>query len=170
MKRILAILLLLVLGLLMFALPYAVADPAEPEPPAAPGVAVTTPPAEPQAQPIVIYTTGADPPMVDLTPLLQAVLSLAVTLITAFLIPWINAKYSAEQRWKIAAVYNTLVYAADQIFSAAEGEKKLKWVEDQLAARGITADRATIEAEVKKMKGLGYAITEGIADPPMNAT
>lgn len=101
---------------------------------------------------------------VDLTPLLQAVMSLAVSLVTAFLIPWIRAKYSAEQRRRIAAVYQTVVYAAEQMFGAGAGEEKLQWAVGQLAAKGFTVDRATLEAEVKKMQSLGGEVL-GEGDP-----
>lgn len=108
--------------------------------------------------PITLATaTFVDPPAaaVDLTPLLQAVISLCASLITAFLIPWIKAKYSAEKRQRIAAVYQTLVYAAEQLFGTGAGDKKLKWVIDQLYAKGFAVDRAAIEAEVAKMQNLG---------------
>ena len=112
--------------------------------------------------------TGApgNPPAVavDLTPLLQAVLSLAVTLVTAFLIPWIRMKYSYEQRQRIVAAYQTAVYAAEQMFGAGMGEKKLEWAISQLEAKGIIVDRSVIEAEVRKMQSLGAAmLAEGEA-------
>lgn len=103
---------------------------------------------------------GGDSPAVaiDLTPLMQAVVSLAVSLITAFLIPWIRAKYSYEQRQRIVAAYQTVVYAAEQMFGAGTGEQKLEWAASQLEAKGFLVDRATIEAEVRKMGALGAAM------------
>lgn len=95
---------------------------------------------------------------IDLTQLMQAIVSLAVTLITAFVIPWIRARYSFEQRQRIAAVYQTIVYAAEQMFGAGMGEKKLEWAVQQLEAKGFVVDRAAIEAEVRKMQSLGAAI------------
>lgn len=103
---------------------------------------------------------GGNPPAaaIDLTPLMQAVVSLAVSLITAFLIPWIRAKYSYEQRQRIVAAYQTVVYAAEQMFGAGTGEKKLEWAASQLEAKGFFVDRAAIEAEVRKMQSLGAAV------------
>jgi len=100
---------------------------------------------------------GGNPPAgaIDLTPLLQAIVSLAVSLITVFLIPWIRARYSYEQRQRIAAVYQTVVYAAEQMFGAGAGERKLQWAMDQLEAKGVIVDRAALEAEVRKMQSLG---------------
>jgi hypothetical protein len=95
---------------------------------------------------------------IDLTPLLQAVLSLAVSLITAFLIPWIRAKYSYEQRQRIVAAYQTVVYAAEQMFGSGMGEQKLEWAVRELEGKGMIVDRAAIEAEVRKMQSLGAAL------------
>ena len=95
---------------------------------------------------------------VDLTPLLQAVVSLSVSLITAFLIPWIRARYSIEQQQRIVAAYQIAVYAAEQMFGAGTGEKKLQWVVEQLEAKGFLVDRTVIEAEVRKMQSLGAAV------------
>jgi hypothetical protein len=95
---------------------------------------------------------------VDLTPLLQAVVSLAVSLITALLIPWLRARYSSEQLRRVQAVYQTCVYAAEQLFGAGAGERKLQWVQDQLSAKGFTFDRAAVEAEVRKMASLGASL------------
>lgn len=100
---------------------------------------------------------GADAP-VDLTPLLEAVASLALSLITAFLIPWLRARYSTEQRRRISAAVEIAVCAAEQIFGAGAGDKKLEWAIGQLEEKGFRVDRAAIEAEVLKLKGLGRAI------------
>ena len=151
-------LLMLALVLMSLAIPFmAMAEAAAPEPDT-PTVDVVDPPAIPDLQPAVVYTTGADPPKVDLTPLLQAIVSLAVSLITAFLIPWIRAKYSYEQRQRIAAAYQTVVYAAEQMFGAGMGDQKLDWAEKQLKAKGFIVDRAVIEAEVRKMQSLGVSL------------
>ena len=165
MKKLITLILVMALIVLM-AIPILVTAATITQPPDTPGVTVPIEPVTPDTQPVIVYTTGADPPAaaVDLTPLLQAVVSLAVTLITAFLIPWIRAKYTYEQRQRIAAAYQTVVYAAEQMFGAGMGEEKLEWAIKQLGAKGFTVDRTAIEAEVKKMKGLGYAILDGVVD------
>jgi len=106
---------------------------------------------------------AVSPVTIDLTPLLQAALSLAISLVTAFLIPWIRAKYSFEQRQRIAAAYQTVVYAAEQMFGAGAGERKLQWAEEQLEARGFSVDRTALEAEVLKLQSLGKAILQDAA-------
>lgn len=162
MKKILALFLAMI-AVMIVAFPcLAIAETAA-QPPDTPAITMPLDPIAPTAQPVIIYTTGADPSAatIDLTPLLQAALSLAVSLITAFLIPWIRAKYSFEQRQRIAAAYQTVVYAAEQMFGAGAGERKLQWAEEQLEARGFSVDRTTLEAEVLKLQSLGKAILTG---------
>ena len=155
MRKVFSLLLALLLMLCITA-PIALATATFVDPPEQ-SETVSAEPASVEHRLIIPYSPGADPPTaaVDLTPLLQAVISLCASLITAFLIPWIKAKYSAEKRQRIAAVYQTLVYAAEQLFGTGAGDKKLKWVIDQLYAKGFAVDRAAIEAEVAKMQNLG---------------
>jgi hypothetical protein len=87
--------------------------------------------------------------MIDLTPILQAVIALAAVLITAFVIPWIKSKTTKEQQELLRAVVSTLVVGAEQIYGAGNGEKKLAWVLTEMERRGYTADRVVVEAQVK---------------------
>jgi uncharacterized alpha/beta hydrolase family protein len=165
MKKILSLMLLLIV-IAILGIPYLAIAEINAQPPDTATPVVQEAPATPDLQPVVVYTTGADPPAaaVNLTPLLQAVISLCASLITAFLIPWIHAKFTSEQRQRISAVYQTIVYAAEQLYGAGHGDEKLKWAVEQLEKRGLTVDRPTIEAEVKKLQGLGYAILDGATD------
>lgn len=93
---------------------------------------------------------------IDLTPVLQAVISLAAVLITALLIPWLKTKLSLEQQQKFAAVVRTLVYAAEQIYSTEKsGSNKLAYVKRELESRGYTVDEAVIEAAVRELASIG---------------
>lgn len=87
----------------------------------------------------------------DLTPLLQALIGIAVTLITSLLIPWIKAKTNAQQRANIRAWYRIFCLAAEQIYGANNGEQKLQYVIEKLREKGIVVDRPTIEATVMEL-------------------
>lgn len=87
--------------------------------------------------------------MIDLTPILQAILALLAALITYKLIPWIKAKTSLEQQNLLLSVTSVLVFAAEQIYGAGCGEDKLDYVIAELENRGFTADRAAIEAVIR---------------------
>jgi hypothetical protein len=172
MKRILALIMVLCLVLILLISMGAIcmAETVAQTPQGPPETAVMTPPTAAETQPAVVYTTGADPPKIDLTPLLQAILSLCVSLITMFLIPWLRSKYSAEQRQRIAAVYQTIVYAAEQIFGAGRGNEKLDWATIQLEAKGMTVDRAILEAEVRKMQSFtDVLLAEPVSGAPPGA-
>ena len=87
---------------------------------------------------------------IDLTPVVQAIICLAATLITCFLIPWIKEHTTQAQQANMRALVKTLVYAAEQIFQPADGNVKLQWVKDQLAAKGYDVDIPEIEAAVSQ--------------------
>lgn len=100
---------------------------------------------------------------IDLTPVLQAVISLAALLITYRLIPWLKAKMSAEKQAYFAAVVKTLVYAAEQIYKADKGAEKLAYVQRELEARGFDVDTAAIEAAVRELTASGAEEWKGLA-------
>lgn len=104
--------------------------------------------------------------MIDLTPILQAVIALAAALITAFVIPWIKSKTTLEQRNLLLSVITSLVYAAEQIYGAGHGEDKLAYVVEQLKERGLTVDVAAIEAIIKEQYDLLHNRKIADTDPP----
>ncbi len=102
--------------------------------------------------------------MVDLTPVLQAVISLAAVLITGWLIPWIKTNIDTKKQQMLAALIKTLVYAAEQIYVAdGSGEYKYEYVKRELKKRGYTVDTAAIEAAVRELAAEG---AEKWCDPP----
>lgn len=96
--------------------------------------------------------------MIDLTPIIEALIGLLATLITVKLIPWIKARTTNEQQAAIRATVRTLVFAAEQMYGAGKGEEKLAYVVDQLMLKGIAVNRAEIEAAIKENINR-YAVT-----------
>ena len=95
--------------------------------------------------------------MIDLTPVFNAIIALAAALATAFLIPWIRSKTTAEQRDELLIWVDIAVAAAEQIFAGSgRGEEKKAYVLKFLEERGFKVDFESldmlIEAAVKKMK------------------
>jgi hypothetical protein len=78
--------------------------------------------------------------MIDLTPILQALIGLLATIITVKVIPWIKSKTTEQQQINLAAAANIAVYAAEQIFGAGQGEIKLQYVKDSLQRVGFDVD------------------------------
>ena len=88
--------------------------------------------------------------LIDLTPIVEAIIALLAAIVTSKVIPWIKAKTTNEQQILMSATVRTLVFAAEQLYGAGEGAKKLDYVIAELEKRGFTADRAQIEAAVKE--------------------
>ena len=65
---------------------------------------------------------------IDLTPVFQAIISLAVALVTYKLIPWIKARTDEKQQNLLQATVKILVFAAEQMYGAGKGEEKLDYV------------------------------------------
>ena len=96
----------------------------------------------------------------DVTPILNAIIALAVTIITSVLIPYIRKRFSAEQLAEIQSWVKIAVAAAEQIYNGqGRGPEKLKYVKAWLAEHGITYNEseldAMIEAQVYALKGAG---------------
>lgn len=83
-----------------------------------------------------------------MTAIFQAILALLAAIITYKVIPWIKARTTNEQQSLLKATVRTLVYAAEQLYGAGEGAKKLDFVVQQLEKQGFTANRVEIEAAV----------------------
>lgn len=84
--------------------------------------------------------------MIDLTPIFQALICLIASIITYKLVPMIKAHTTEKQRKLIEAAVETAVFAAEQMYGAGEGQKKLEYAVNWLKERGYTVSRAEIEA------------------------
>lgn len=84
--------------------------------------------------------------MVDLTTIIIAVLTLIFSLITAFLIPYIKTKVSAEQFATIKLWVQVAVQAVEMLYvGSGRGEEKKKYVIEFLNSKGFTLNAEEIE-------------------------
>lgn len=94
--------------------------------------------------------------MIDLNPLFEAIITLAATTITVFLIPWLRARYGNETLEKARSWVEIAVYAAEKVYGAGHGAEKLAYAEQVLAQHKIKLDfdtlLAMVDAEIKKME------------------
>ena len=108
--------------------------------------------------------------MIDLTTIMQAVISLAAILISIYLIPFIKQKLGAEKLNKVLTWVETLVACADQIYQRHEGEAKKQYVIERLTCilkqYNLTVDMQVledlIEAEVLRLHS--ELKSEGVID------
>lgn len=94
--------------------------------------------------------------MLDFTPLFEAIITLLAAVITMYVVPWIKEKYTADQLYKIKAVVEIAVYAAEKAYGAGNGKEKFKCVERILEDYGIELDTARlnslVDSTIKKME------------------
>lgn len=95
--------------------------------------------------------------MVDLTQVIVALLTLAFSAVSAFLIPYIKAKVSSEQLDTIKFWVNIAVEAAEMIYTGTgRGQEKKAYVVKLLNSKGFTLNPeeidSIIEAAVLELK------------------
>ena len=93
--------------------------------------------------------------MTNLTPILEAVIALAVALISVFVIPWFSSKTTANDREDLLKWVDIAVAAAQQLFYQLNGAERLDYALDFLAKQGFDVDDAAVlnavEAAVLKL-------------------
>ena len=91
----------------------------------------------------------------DMNDVVKAVVTLLATLISAFVIPWIKNKTTAQQRDKLLTWVQVAVAAAEQLFDEKQRKDKKEYVALFLAGKGfdvLTPEVETcIEAEVLRL-------------------
>jgi len=88
--------------------------------------------------------------MIDLTPIINAVIAIAAAVATAFLIPWIRSKTTEGQRKELAAWIKIGVAAAEQLYAGqGRGEEKKAYVLKFLADNGYSVDLESINAMIE---------------------
>lgn len=94
--------------------------------------------------------------MIDLTPILEALIGLVAALVSLYLIPWLRARTTAEQQAHIRAAVEVAVFAAEKVYGAGRGDEKLTYALAKLESMGIDIDEervgAMIEAAIKQME------------------
>ena len=86
--------------------------------------------------------------MIDLTKILIAIIDLLAAIITYKLLPLIKAKTNEKQQALLEAAVETAIFAAEQIYGAGKGHKKLEYAVTWLSDRGYNVSRTEIEAAV----------------------
>lgn len=93
--------------------------------------------------------------MTDLTFIVEIVVALVGALVTAFLIPWLKTKLSADQTAVMLAWVKIAVSAAQQLYHDLDGAERLEYALAILEQKGYDINsavvRSAIEAEVLKL-------------------
>ena len=102
---------------------------------------------------------------IDLTPIFQALIVLVAALITRYIVPWIKAKTTLDQRREIRDLVSILVFAAEKLYTGSgRGEEKLAWVKERLDAHGYKLDAdelvELVNAEIAKLESTAPVVVE----------
>lgn len=101
--------------------------------------------------------------MIDLTPIVNALITLIGLLLTTFLIPYIRLKVSTEKLEQVKKWATVGVKAAEMIYNeAGMGQAKKEYVRKFLESKGYKLDvdtvDALIEATVREMQQEAFEI------------
>lgn len=87
--------------------------------------------------------------MVDITPIAEAIITIIVTIVGAFVIPMIKRKIGAEKLTKILKYIEVFVAAAEQLFDKTACEAKKQYVLDKIAEKGFKIEPEILDAEIE---------------------
>ena len=84
--------------------------------------------------------------MIDLAPIMEAIIALVVAVITAFVIPWLKGKIDADKLEQIKLWVTVAVEAAEQLYNGTgRGEEKKAYVVKFLQEKGFTIDPDSLD-------------------------
>jgi len=86
--------------------------------------------------------------MIDITAIAEAIISLVVLVVGAFLVPLIKRKIDAATLNKILKYIEVFVGAAEQLYDKEQGEEKKAYVLAKLAEKGYILD-GSIDAKIE---------------------
>lgn len=84
--------------------------------------------------------------MMNVTPIVEALILLVVAFIGCFVIPFVRSKTTAAQRQELQAWITLAVQAAEQLYAGqGRGEEKKRYVVEWLENHGIYIDADQLE-------------------------
>lgn len=93
--------------------------------------------------------------MTDLTPIINAAIALLAALVSAFVIPWLKRKTTAQDREELLKWVEIAVAAAQQLYHQLNGLERKQYVQAFLASKGYDVNdedvNSAIEAAVLKL-------------------
>lgn len=87
--------------------------------------------------------------MINLTPILEAVIALAVAIITAFVIPWVKSKTTSQERDELLKWVDIAVAAAQQLYHHLDGADRWDYAMTLLAEQGYDVDERRVQDAVE---------------------
>lgn len=100
---------------------------------------------------------------INITPIIEAIISLVTVIITVFIIPWIKSKMTAERYSTLQLWCRTAVSAAEMLYKGGGlGKDKLEYaltkVTEMVNGAGYKFDEKTIRAAIEEaVKDIKYS-------------
>lgn len=93
--------------------------------------------------------------MIDLTPIINAIIVILAGVALRYAVPWIKGKTTEQERQDLLAWVDIAVMAAQQLYHQSSGEIRLQYAMNVLRGQGFdvddTAVRDAVEAAVLKL-------------------
>lgn len=87
--------------------------------------------------------------MVDITPIVNALIMLIAAIITTFIIPLLKKNASAQDLNEMLKWIDIAVMAAQQMYYMEDGPTRKQYVLDFLAAKGYDVDSDEVDAAIE---------------------
>lgn len=88
--------------------------------------------------------------MYNITPIIEAVITLIIAIITCVAVPYIRSHTTLQQQTVIMELVKIAVAAAEQIFKGyGQGAEKKEYVVEWLKSHGVTVDAAKLDAMIE---------------------
>ncbi len=98
--------------------------------------------------------------MTDITQILMATMTLIMSVITAFLIPYLKEKIGEKRFAELSRWVSVAVTAAEQIYvGSGRGSEKKQYVLEFLNSKGFTVDMDALD---KLIESAVYAMKNGV--------
>lgn len=86
----------------------------------------------------------------NITTIIEAVITLIIAVFTAFIIPFIKSKTTVQQQAALMALVRIAVSAAEQLYRGSGlGKQKKEYVISWLDAHGLTVDAEKLDAMIE---------------------
>lgn len=93
--------------------------------------------------------------MIDLTPIINAVIMILASIATAYFVPWLKSNTTAKQREDLLVWVDIAVMAAQQLYHQYDGAQRLDYALSLLEVKGFDINddtvRDAVEAAVLKL-------------------
>lgn len=87
--------------------------------------------------------------MIDLTPIINAVIALIAALIAWYVIPWLHRHTTEKEREELLRWASVAVKAAEQLHKQTDSLERKSYVQNFLAAKGFDIDDAAVDAAIE---------------------